>query len=283
MTPSDRVAEDFFWLDRAQLDGVDQHGSGEGIKVAVIDSGVDWSHPLLARIRRLDDLQVVSQSGLLRLSDNNLGDCYGHGTAVAEMIHRVAPEAEIGSFRVLGSDLTGTSEAVRVAAHHAIAKDYDVINISIGCERVDHVLKYKEWVDEAYLCGVHLVAAANHTSYRRVEWPGHFSSVISVSMSSEEGLFLRGGSLVEFATKGVDLQVAWRDGEVRTQTGSSYAAPQVAGLVARVLSRYPRLDVSQMKAVLRYLAVPLGAKSGSSDRRVEGRNSRLNRSHPHVR
>ncbi len=232
-------------------------GTGRPIRVAVIDSGVDFDHRRLSGLRRADDHAVVERSGRLEMLPNDRGDCYGHGTAVAGIIHAIAPEAEIGSFRVLGDGLDATSRAVRLAATHAIESGYQILNVSMGCSRREMVLVYKEWVDLAWLRGVHVVAAANNRNFRRVEWPGHFTSVLTASCNSHEGdhgLRHRAGTLAEFAIGGVSERVAWKNGEVRVQTGSSYSAARLTGLLAGMLGEEPALDVLGAKLALRKLA-----------------------------
>ncbi len=244
-----------FWLDQAQTEGLLDRGDGTSVRVAIIDSGIDFTHPALADTKRGVDVSIASEEGRLNVVPNLEGDCYGHGTAVAGIIHAIAPSAEIGSFRVLGVDNGAKSDAVRRGALAAIESGYQILNVSIGCGRMDHVLKYKDWVDRAYLAGVHVVAACNNHNYRRVEWPGHFSSVNTVNMTPDSyELLFQENSLVEFATGGVRVTVPWLGHSMRVQTGSSFSAPRLAGLLARVLSVYPDIGVLQAKSLLRWLA-----------------------------
>jgi subtilisin len=121
------------------------------------------------------------------------------------------------------------------------------------------VLKYKSWVDEAYLRGVHVVAACNNHDFSRPEWPGFFSSVLTVNMARTEQdgeIFYRPGQLVEFAARGIDVEVPWSGGQRKKVTGSSFAAPRVAGMLACLLSEVPRTSPSQAKALFHRLAQP---------------------------
>lgn len=120
-------------------------------------------------------------------------------------------------------------------------------------------MKYKDWVDEAYLKGVHVVAACNNDDFTVPEWPGFFTSVITVNMAITtelEAFYYRPGSLVEFAATGVDVNVAWKGGGRRTVCGSSYAAPRAAALLARLLAIHPQLPPAQAKAMMHQLAMP---------------------------
>lgn len=234
-------------------------GSGKGVRIAVLDSGVEFGHPGLASLRAADDIAIVHQSMELRVVPGEGVDVYGHGTAVAGIIHQTAPEAEIGSIRVLGESLLSRTAIIMEGARIAIEKGYHILNCSLGCGIPDHVLKYKTWVDEAYLQGIHVVAACNNQDSGRPEWPGFFTSVLTVNMAEGAGdydIFYRPGQLVEFGAKGVDVDVLWRDGGIKTMTGSSFAAPRVAGMLARLLSQYPGIPPLQAKALFHRMARP---------------------------
>lgn len=234
-------------------------GRGRGVRIAILDSGVETSHPALASLRCIDDIAVVEDGMKLRVEPGGGRDLYGHGTAVAGIIHETAPEAEIGSFRVLGESLSSRTAIVLEGARQAIDRGYHILNCSLGCGILEHVLRYKSWVDEAYLAGIHVVAACNNEDYTRPEWPAFFSSVLTVNMARTAGvdeIFYKPGHLVEFAARGVDVEVPWADGQHKKVSGSSFAAPRVAGLLARLISEVPRIPPLQAKVLLHRLAQP---------------------------
>ncbi|MEM7387206.1 MAG: S8 family serine peptidase, partial [Verrucomicrobiota bacterium] len=117
---------------------------------------------------------------------------------------------------------------------------------------------YKDWVDLAFLQNVHVVAACNNINFTRPEWPGHFSTVITTNMANSQGnaFFYRPGNLVSFAARGVDVQVPWMNGGYKTVSGSSYATPRVAGILARLLSSCGPLSAIQAQTILTNLAEP---------------------------
>ena len=232
-------------------------GTGRGIKIAVLDSGIEFNHPALAGLKVADDLAVVDDGVQLRVVPGEGRDAYGHGTAVAGIIHQLAPEAAIGSFRVLGSHLRSRTMIIREAARLALERGYHILNCSFGCGREDHVLLYKDWIDEAYLQGRHIVAACNNQDFTKREWPGHFPSVITVNFSScaPKEFHYRQGQLVEFAAHGQNVDVPWLGGGRKQVTGSSFAAPHVAGLLARLISSILGLSPLEAKALLARLAV----------------------------
>ncbi|MFA7343542.1 MAG: S8 family serine peptidase [Terrimicrobiaceae bacterium] len=233
-------------------------GTGAGVRVAVLDSGIEISHPDFSG-RKLRDDCVVAEDGTLSAITGDGSDAYGHGTAVAGMIWKIAPEAEIGSFRVLGAKLGARTAAVALAAQKAVDLGYHVLNCSFACGLAAHLPIYKEWLDRAYLAGAHVVAASDAVS--QPEWPAHFPQVIGVSSAGtgipgEMQRVARG--LVEIAAPTENALLPWKGGGHRVLTGSSFAAAKVSGLVARILSAEPGLDALQLKALLRRAASAAG-------------------------
>ena len=247
------------WITPEQAAEAIRRGRGRGVRIAVLDSGIEASHPGLGGLALADDVAIVEQGNKLAVVPGEGRDLFGHGTAVAGIIRRAAPEAEIGSFRVLGESLSARTAIILEGARQAIERGYHILNCSLGCAIPEHVLKYKAWVDEAYLQGVHVVAACNNADFGRPEWPGFFTSVLTVNMARTEDrpeIFYKPGHLVEFSAHGVDVEVPWAGGGVKKVTGSSFAAPRVTAMLACLLSEVPNLDPLQAKALFRRLALP---------------------------
>ena len=165
----------------------------------------------------------------------------------------------IGSIRVLRPNNASRTAIIQLGAQEALQRGYHILNCSFGCAVEELILKYKLWVDEAYLKRVHVVAACNNLDFRTPEWPAFFSSVIAVNMAragSESIFYYQRGTMVEFAAAGVDVRVAWRGGEERLMSGSSFATPRLSALLARLISVYPDLSPVQAKAILHSIATP---------------------------
>lgn len=246
------------WVDFTEARRALAKGTGHGVRVAVLDSGVEAAHPRLG-IKLVDDLAVVAEHRRLHVVKGGEKDSFGHGTAVAGVIHEIAPEARIGSIRVLGHDNTSRTSIIGRAAQEALDRNYHIINCSFGCGVEQQVLDYKRWVDEAYLKGVHVVAACDNIDFSKTDWPSYFPSVIAVNMAdTKEGelFFHQRNTLVEFSASGVDVTVAWAGGGEKVVTGSSFAAPRIAGMLARLLSVFHDLGPLEAKAVLQKLALP---------------------------
>ncbi len=236
-----------------------QSGKGAAIKIAVLDSGIETSHPLLRGLTLADDVAIVDQGLQIAAVAGDGRDLYGHGTAIAGIIRALAPDALIGSFRVLGEHLRSRTLIIREGVRQALERGYHILNCSFGCGREDQVLLYKDWIDEAYVLGRHIVASCNNEDFMKREWPGHFPSVVTVSAAAcaqPEMFFCRLGQLVEFAARGQDVEVPWREGARKKVTGSSFATPHVSALLARLLSCCPSLTPLQAKSLLHTLAAP---------------------------
>ena len=247
------------WLTVEQARTYLRKGSGRGIKIAVLDSGIEANHPDLKGMRLADDLAIIDDGLQLRCVPGGGKDMYGHGTAIAAILSQLAPEAKLGSFRVLGEHLRSRTAIICEGVRQALDRGYHILHCSFGCSREDQVLQYKDWIDEAYVKGRHIVAACNNYDYLKREWPGHFPSVITVNFArtaDPETFFYRGGQMVEFAARGDDLDVPWCSGLRKKVTGSSFAVPHIAAMLARLLSLCPELPPLEAKALLQQVAEP---------------------------
>ena len=253
------------WPDGSAISRALRRGRGAGVKVAILDSGVEIGHSAFEGRSLADDLCFKAEDDEMTIlqEEGNGADTYGHGTAIAWLIWSVAPEARIGSFRIMGEGtLTSKRHLVRAAAQEALRRGYQVLNCSFGHRAAAlYSLDYKEWVDAAYVTGCSIVAACDNAGSQHQVFPAHFTSVIGVDRADLIGpvsFIRRAGQLVEFAAHGENVLVPWKDGSWKNVIGSSYAAPRVTGLVARLLSVLPNLTASQVKAALQAAAVPVG-------------------------
>ena len=253
------VVSAIHWLTLDEGRAYLREGTGRGIRIAVLDSGIEVAHRDLAGLALADDLAVEDDGWQLKGVPGGGRDLFGHGTAMAGILRSIAPEARIGSIRVLGAQLRSRTAIICEGARLALERGYHILHCSFGCSREDQVLHYKDWIDQAYVAGRHIVAACNNHDFLKREWPGHFPSVITVNFAATEhpeALFYRPGHLVEFAARGSDLDVPWCEGSRKRVTGSSFAVPHVAGMLARLLSKCPELPPLAAKSLLHQLAEP---------------------------
>lgn len=261
------------WIDLEAGRKALEEGDGAGVKVAILDSGVETSHPALQGLELDDDLAVEAQGPAVSVHEANGVDLYGHGTAIASIIRRLAPAARLGSFRVLNANLASRSHIIREGVRLAMENGYHVLNCSFGCLGTrEFIMNYKAWVDQAYLGNIHIIAACNNNDVLQQEWPSWFPTVISVNMARDADpnrIYRVAGQMVEFAALGMELELPWIHGSTRSgMSGSSYAAPLASGLVARLLSKHPGLSPLAVKGLLQQIALPWDTRLAGSNVRT---------------
>lgn len=231
-------------------------GTGAGVKVAVVDSGIDADHPEVGSVGGGVALSFDpdSENGV-QIEEGPHRDLFGHGTACAAIIRKAAPEAELYSVRVLGERLTGKGVVFAAGIRWAIDNGMHVVNLSLSTGKQDYYGLFHEVADDAYFKNVMLVSAVNNVP--APSFPSLYSSVFSVAAhmrSDPFALDYNPAPPVEFGAPGIDVEVAWLDGGYITATGNSFAAPHIAGLIARILSKHPGLTPFQMKTILAAVA-----------------------------
>src|SRR6056297_751900 len=148
------------WITPAEAREALASGDGAGVRIAVLDSGIDRSHPQLADLPVDDDIAILSRGGRISVVDSTEGDVFGHGTAVAGIIHQLAPAATLGSIRVLGHFKESRAAIIREGVKEAARRGYHIVQCSFGAPaRAQDAALYKGWIDALYLRGIHLVAA----------------------------------------------------------------------------------------------------------------------------
>ncbi len=231
-------------------------GTGSGVRVAVIDSGIQHDHP---RVRGVAGGVVVEPdehaAGGISLTEGPHEDLYGHGTACAGIIRQLAPQCELYSIRVLGASLKGRSGVFAAGLRWAIEHDIQVVNLSLSTRSRLNLEVFYELVDQAVFHNVMLVSAVNNVP--APSYPSLFAGVFSVAAYAgrdPERFVVNPAPPVEFGAPGIDLEVAWEHSGTIVATGNSFAAPHIAGLVARIVAHQPSVTVAEVKTILRALA-----------------------------
>jgi subtilisin len=244
-------------LDRAVVFG---DADGRGVRVAVIDSGVDSRHPVVGdRLRQTYRVDIDGEDVRI-VEDPTATDVVGHGTACAGIIAGIAPAAELWSIRVLGADNRGKGRAVAAAVDWAVDAGIEVVNLSLSSRSEAMYAAFHEVADRAYFANTLLVCAVNNLP--GPSYPSSFAAVVSVAahdIPDPDTWFYNPSPPVEFGAYGVDVDVAWRDGGRIRATGNSFAAPHLAGQAARLRSRYPAASPFEIKALLAATASPADA------------------------
>jgi subtilisin family serine protease len=223
---------------------------GEGIKVCILDSGVETGHPLVGDVSGAVVISLDPEGRPVADEDTE-GDLCGHGTACAGIVRSIAPGVEIYSVRVLGAGFKGSGKILLAGLRWAIEQGYDVINMSLSTTKRELGDHLHELADTAYFRRTVLVAAAHNMPVDSFPW--RFSSVISVGSHEEDDslvYYANPDPPVEFFARGVDVEVAWLGGTTIRASGNSFATPCISGIASLILGKHPGLTPFQLKTVL---------------------------------
>ncbi len=224
--------------------------TGRGVKVAVLDTGIDRDHPdLIPNLK--GGVNFVSTSPRRAPDPSAWDDDNGHGTFVAGIIAAadnsagvigVAPEAWLYAVKVIDWRGRGYESDVIAGIDWAVANGMQVISMSLGTPQESQALH--DAVHRAYERGVLVVAAAGNSgdgvaSTDEVEYPAKYPCVVAVGAVDSSGSvpeWSASGAEVELAAPGVDVYSTWAGGGYYTASGTSAATPHVSGVAALVLS-----------------------------------------------
>lgn len=246
--------------------------TGAGVKIGILDSGIDASHPDLVR-------RVVGGECLMTIiKTNGCPDGYmddsGHGTHVAGIIAAnnntfgtvgVAPASSLYAIKVLDGNGMGSTSTLIAGIEWAIRQKLDMINISITAPVYEPALE--KVLQKAYDSGMLIVAAAGNTGPpssslgSSVEYPAKFASVIAVSsIDANDNMdpLSSTGPEVEFSAPGVKIYSLYPGADFTTASGTSMAAPFVTGVAALYKQKYPDMTNKQIRALLQKNAKDLG-------------------------
>ncbi|AUX44889.1 serine protease [Sorangium cellulosum] len=239
--------------------------AGAGVRVALIDSGVDAAHPAL-RGAALRHVALVRRGGGHEVLPVEPGDLGGHGTACAGILHRMAPGAEITSVRAFGEDGRCSRDGLIAALRFCVRERFSVVNLSLGIDIPrsaplrpgDHrsIVELYEVADAAYTAEVVLVAAGPNVAAFRT-YPGRFKSLIGVGRAPfRDPEALRSELTLdhEILAPGDEVLAPAPGGGERRWTGTSFAAPHVTAHVARLRAARPELSIEAVKAALHEIA-----------------------------
>ena len=235
--------------------------TGKGVKVGIVDTGIDTSHV---------DLVVAGGKNILNAQAEPTDD-NGHGTRVAGIIGAranglgvigIAPECDLYAVKVLDMRGGGTIADVVAGIEWCAANKMNVINMSLGVVTCEQSLK--EACDAAYADGQGAVifgAAGNRGQDTWTAWPGNFASVVSVAGTDQSDLvasFSVHGAAVEVAAPGEQIFTTDLDNGYAVEDGTSFSAPHAAGVAALVWSTGRYSSAERVRQHMRDTAKDLG-------------------------
>lgn len=259
--PPQRLDQQEPWAQQALgINQVTPFADGHGITVAVLDSGVDSTHPQL-------NGHVLAGANYLRGGSAST-DCRGHGTAVASLIaaqpapdsplRGLAPGVTILPVTVSERELidgaatgaTATPAQLAAAIDWAVDHRADVLNLSLAVTQDSRTVRRA--IQRAVRRDVVVVAAAGngHDDGNPTPYPAAYPGVLGVGAVGASGLresYSPTGPYVDVVAPGGQVTTAWPGGYA-VDSGTSYAAPYVAATAALVRQRWPRLTAAQVVA-----------------------------------
>lgn len=214
---------------------------GQGVRVAVLDTGIDPDHPdLEGAIEQTRDF-----------TGEGIEDLNGHGTHCAGVIAArqneigfigTAPLASLLIGKVLRNDGAGSLDAVADGVRWAVEERVDILSMSLGAPEGSPGLF--EAVHTALARGIIVICAAGNSGAlftNSIGYPGRYGSVITVAAHDQHGQpsgFSSRGSAIDFMAPGQDIWSTYRQGGYAKLSGTSMATPFVAGLAALVLAKH---------------------------------------------
>lgn len=261
-------------LQRVLLDEVWKQSTGKGVRVAVIDTGVDTKNPQLTPAvdaksgRNLLPKNLKDENGnkIERGREDGTTDVVGHGTKVAGIIAGrpakgtgfvgLAPKATIIPIQQNDAEGHGDTKTMAQAIDYAVNKaDADVINISQDtANAVEPTSALKQAVDNALAQNIVIVASAGNDGLGgnvKETYPASYKGVLAVASSdrnNERAAFSQSGEFVGVAAPGVDMiSTVPEDGHC-ADNGTSFSAPYVSGVAALIKSKHPKWTQQQITA-----------------------------------
>lgn len=231
---------------------------GAGVKLVVIDTGIERAHPDLAP--RLKG----GWNAITKTDDYN--DDNGHGTHCAGTIAAVddqqgvvgvAPEVDLYGVKVLDAGGSGTFDDVIAGMQWAVDNKMQVASMSLGASRGNQALE--DAVKAMKAAGVTLIAAAGNSG-GAVGFPGGYEDAVGIAASdSKDNLarFSSRGPEVDLIAPGVAVKSTYVGGTYSSLSGTSMATPHVSGLAALYLARNPSAGPDAVRAALVAASVKL--------------------------
>ncbi|MGW0702455.1 type VII secretion-associated serine protease mycosin [Streptomyces sp. NPDC002867] len=266
-------------LQRVLLDELWKQSTGKGVRVAVIDTGVDVKNPQLTKaVDTGSGINLIPKGAkddngnkIERGKENGTTDTVGHGTKVAGIIAArpvkgtgfvgLAPDATIIPIQQNDAEGRGTAETLAQAIRHAIDEKADVINISQDtANAVEPAPALKQAVDSALAKEIVVVASAGNDGLGgnvKRTYPASYDGVLAVASSdrnNERAQFSQSGDFVGVAAPGVDMVSTVPGGGHCADSGTSFSAPYVAGLAALVKAKHDDWTQEQIVAQIQQTA-----------------------------
>lgn len=238
--------------------------TGQDVKIAIIDSGVDYEHPEIGSITQGMDIKIDSDGQIIWGTD--YADRSGHGTACTGIIRQIAPDAEIYIIRIFEQSLVADGKLLIAALQWVIDRGIDVVNLSLGTTDRQYFEPIQELCRQAAQEDIILVAAAHN---RGIEsYPAIFPDVIGVQGKPLQKLndyYFRKNNHIECVAHGGEQILCWKNSSKVITAGSSFAASRIAGMVCLIRQIYPCASLNATREILSLQSLPEPVESIQND------------------
>lgn len=222
--------------------------TGKGVKVAVVDSGINYCHSHVGKIEGGIGLDINENREIVFNED--IHDSIGHGTACAGVIRKIAHNVQIYSIKIFWQRLVTYSELLVNAINWAIENKMDIVNLSLGTHRKEHISEIQKICEVAYQNKTIIVASSMDNGSE--SYPATFHNVIGVTADTrcdENTYFYCDRHKVRFFAYGFPRPLSGIPQEHNFR-GSSFACAHITGIVARILEKYPSANLEEVKRIL---------------------------------
>jgi thermitase len=249
-------------FDEVELAPALQLYRGDGLIIAVLDTGIDLNHPAFEG-RLIEGYDMVADDAVPQDEGNGMG--WGHGTHVAGIITHMAPDAKIMPVRVLDTDGRGNVFTLAYAIEWAVEHGADVINLSLGTDGDSKTLADTiRTVRKKH--NVIIIAAAGNDDSSAARYPVSYNGVIGVTAVDENGVkadFANyGRESIDLAAPGMGITstiIGPEGSGYASWNGTSMAAAFVSGAAALAREKNPGDSPEQIQALLTDHGKPLDA------------------------
>jgi subtilisin len=207
---------------------------GEGVKVVVIDTGIDMSHPDFK-----DNLKMTIN---MHNRTKDVTDDYGHGSHVAGLIAGkrtgVAPNVDLYVAKVLDKDGNGNMANISDGITMAMNIKADILCMSLGMPQ-DLPVNVQQRLLDAHSRGTTIVCAVGNGNKNTIEYPSFYDYVIAVGGVDKDlkrASFSNYGKQIDIVAPAVDILSTYKDNNYARMSGTSMASPLVAGAIALLIS-----------------------------------------------
>src|SRR3972149_1701203 len=243
--------------------------TGKGIKVGVLDTGIDYNH---------EDLKGNYRGGYNFVGNNNDPmDDNAHGSHIAGIIAAedndigvvgVAPQAHLYSVKVLAFDSTGLTSNIVSGLEWSVENNMQIINMSLGSD--EDSISVSRAINNTNNAGILIVAAAGNAgnnvgSGDNIDYPARYNSVVSVGatdINDNRAKFSSTGPSLELSAPGVNILSTLNGNKYGTLSGTSMSAPHVSGVAALIMSTESGITNARVRIRMQMTAQKMSKISG---------------------